>query len=133
MLIASLGGGFVDTSYSLKVTTDCLGDFGPVKTCHQCKFEKILHFKWNCPPRGRAFTRVLLVPGFIPVPGTSVSSLRPCHNTRNFLKSCKTFILVPELLFVLSDIHTGTRKFCEFCIQYPGYGYSIFRTRPELM
>ena len=38
---------------------------------------------------------------FIPVPGTSVSSVRPCHNTRNFWKFCKTFIPVPELLLVL--------------------------------
>ena len=29
-------------------------------------------------------------------PGTSVSSVRPCHNTRSFWKFCNTFILVPE-------------------------------------
>ena len=29
------------------------------------------------------------------LPGTSVSSVRPCHNTRNFWKFCKTFIPVP--------------------------------------
>ena len=52
---------------------------------------------------------------FIPVPGTSVSSVRPGHNTRNFWKFCETFIPVPELLLVLRDIHTRTRNFCEFC------------------
>ena len=52
---------------------------------------------------------------FIPVPGTSVSSVRPCHNTRHFWKFCKTFIPVPELRLVLYDIHTRTRNFCEFC------------------
>ena len=51
---------------------------------------------------------------FIPVPGTSVSSVRPCHNTRKFWKFYKTFIPVPELLLVLQDIHTRTRNFCEF-------------------
>ena len=52
---------------------------------------------------------------FIPVPGTSVSSVRPYHNTRNFWKFCKTFIPVPELFLVLKDIHTRTRNFCDFC------------------
>ena len=46
----------------------------------------------------------------------------------------------PELLWVLYGIHTRTRNFCELCTpratipgEYPGYGYSIFCTRPELM
>ena len=33
---------------------------------------------------------------------------------------------IPELLYVLLDIHTHTRNFCKFCTpvaQYPGYGY----------
>ena len=63
------------------------------------------------------------------LPGTSVSSVRPCHNTRKFWKFCKTFIPVPgtsvssvghsypypELLWVLYHIHTRTRNFREFC------------------
>ena len=51
----------------------------------------------------------------IPVPGSPVSSVRPCHNTRNFWKFCETFKPVPELLLILLDIHTRTRNFCEFC------------------
>ena len=52
---------------------------------------------------------------FIPVPGASGSSVRPCHKTRNFWQFCKTFIPVPELLLVVWEIHTRTRNFCEFC------------------
>ena len=33
---------------------------------------------------------------FVYLPGTSVRSGRPCHNTRNFWKFCRTFIPVPE-------------------------------------
>ena len=32
---------------------------------------------------------------FLYLRGTSVSSVRPCYNTRNFWKFCKTFIPVP--------------------------------------
>ena len=56
----------------------------------------------------------------------------------------------PELLGVLYDIHTRTRKFWKFCTtfipvpgtsgnyvrpwpQYPGYGYSMFCNRSELL
>ena len=54
---------------SLKATTDCLGNMGPVRTCHPCKFDLTLHFKSNFHPRGCAFIRVL------PPPATSVSSV----------------------------------------------------------
>ena len=42
----------------------------------------------------------------------------------------------PELLEILYDIHTCTRNFWKFCMpapQYPGYGYSMFCTRSELL
>ena len=32
---------------------------------------------------------------FLYLPGTSVSSVRPCHNTRNFCEFCNTSIPVP--------------------------------------
>ena len=33
---------------------------------------------------------------FLYLPGTSVSSVRPCHNSRNFYEVCNTCIPVPE-------------------------------------
>ena len=33
---------------------------------------------------------------FLYLPGTSVSSVRPCHNTRNFCEFCNTSIPVPK-------------------------------------
>ena len=63
-----------------------------------------LPLKMELPPEG-----VCIYPGitrtrnvckfcrtFIPVPGTSVGSVRPCHNTLIFWKFCNTFIPVPE-------------------------------------
>ena len=104
---------------SLKATTDCLGDIGPMRTCHASWIKSSLQIE--LPPEG-----VCIYPGttrtrnscnfcrtFMPVPGTSVSSVRPCHNTWKFWKFCK--IQDPELLLVLWDIHTRTRNFCEFC------------------
>ena len=83
---------------------------------------------------------------FIPVPGTSVSSVRPCYNTRgtgttffylrrtfgcavrrcrtsrNICEFCTTFIPVyPELLKVIYDIQPRTRNLCEFCTPVPQY------------
>ena len=69
---------------------------------------------------------------------------------RIFRKFCTPVPQYPGLLEVLEDFHTRTRNFCEFCMtfitasrtcvssvrpvpQYPGYGYSIFCTRPELL
>ena len=46
------------------------------------------------------------------LPGTSGSSVRPCHNTRNFWKFCKTFIPVPGTS--VSSVGR-TRNFCGFC------------------
>ena len=60
---------------------------------------------------------------FLYLPGTSVSSVRPCHNTRNFWKFCKTFIPVPGTS--VSSVRPVP--------QYPGYGYIMFCTRPELL
>ena len=65
---------------------------------------------------------------FLYLLGTSVSSVRPCHNTRKFWNFCKTFIPVPR-----------TWKFCKTFIpgpgtsvssvrsvlQYPRYGYEL--------
>jgi len=83
--------------------TDRLGDVGPVRTCHmQVGWNPLLQIELL--PRGRVFTRgyylypelmwVLhnistrtknfceLCTTFIPVPETSVRSVRPCHITR---------------------------------------------------
>ena len=71
------------------------------------------------------------------LPGTSGSSVRLSHNTRNFWKFCNTFIPVPgtsgssvrqsypylELLDDLYVLRHNTR----------GYGYSMFCARPELL
>ena len=59
----------------------------------------------------------------IPVSGTSGSSVRPCHNSRNFWKFCKTIIPVPGTS--VSSVRPVP--------QYPGYGYSMSCTRPELV
>ena len=72
----------------------------------------------------------------VPARKTPVSSVRPCHNTWNFRKFSKIFMPVPEI-----------SEFCRTFIpvpgtsvssvrpvpQYPGYGYSFFCTRPELL
>ena len=75
-----------------------------------------------------------------------MSFVRPCHNTRNFCKFCKTFIPVPgtpvssvgysypypELLRVLytpchntrgtgAALFVHARNFCEFCTRVPQY------------
>ena len=60
------------------------------------------------------------------LPGTSVSSVRQCHNTPNICEFCNTFVPVPGT-FVSSvrSPYTLTRNFCDFCktvAQYPGYG-----------
>ena len=52
---------------------------------------------------------------FIPVPGTSVSSVRPYHNTRNLCYFCRTFIPVPELSVTSIGHSYPYRNFCEFC------------------
>ena len=67
---------------SLKATTDCPGDLGPVRTCHARWIKSSIHFKSNSPPRGCEFTRVL------PVPGTCVTSVGHSYQ-------------YPELLYVL--------------------------------
>ena len=59
----------------------------------------------------------------IPVPGTSGSSVRPYHNTRNFWMFRKTFIPVPG-----TCVSSGRPV-----PQYPGYGYIMFCTRPDLL
>ena len=88
--------------HTLKATTDCLGDIGPVRTCHASWIKSSTSNR--TPPRGgvhlpgytltRDFCKLCRT--FIPVPGTSVSYVRPCHNTRNFWKFCNAFIPVPE-------------------------------------
>ena len=95
---------------------------------------------------------------FIPVPGTSVSSARQCHKYPGYGYSifitarncCKFCTSVPQYSKVLQDFHTRNRNFRMLCIsfipvpgisvssvrpvsQYPGYGYSMFCTRPELL
>ena len=112
-----------------------------------CKLDGILRFKSNSPPEGvctypgitrtRNFCKLALMP----VPGSAVSPVHLCHNTRNFWKICKTSIPVPgtsmscvrhscpypELLCVLhTPCHNprgaGTapaRNFCELCTPVP--------------
>ena len=120
-----------------------------------CKLDGILHFKSN------SFPEAVYLPGFLPVPGTSVNSARQCYKypgyghsifipARNFCKFCTPVPQYPKLLEVLKDFHTRTRNFCIFCntfmpvigiylsyerpvSQYPGYGYSMFCTRPEVL
>ena len=116
---------------------DCLGDFGPVR-CH-ASWMKSSTSNRTPPPRACIYPGITrtrnfcelctihtrtknfceLCTTFIPVPGTSVTSVRPCHNTRgtgtallyltgtsvssvrpchktrNFWKFYKTFIPVP--------------------------------------
>ena len=57
------------------------------------------------------------------LPGTSASYVRSCHNTRNIWKFSKTLIPVPGIS--VSSVRPVP--------QYPGYGYSTFFTRPELL
>ena len=141
-------------------TTDCLGDVGPVRTCHASSMESSTSYRAP-PPRpcmylGITRTRNFckFCRAFIPVPGTSVSSVRQCHEyrgygysifipARNFCKflyaratkpgtsgsSVRLSHPYPELLEVLYNIHTRTRNFCELCTPratIPGYGYTLF-------
>ena len=119
--------------------TDCLGDVGPVKTCHAswvksstsnrtlspraCIYPGITRTRnlcdlYNIHARINNFcefcTTVIPVPktsvrsvrpchntrgtgtAFLYLPGTSVISVRPRHNTRNIRKFFKTFISVPR-------------------------------------
>ena len=107
---------------SLKVTTDRLGGW-PTENMPPIQVGLNPPLQIEPPPQrmciypGIARTRNFckLCRAFIPVPGTSVSSVRPCHITRNFWKFCNTFIPVPELPLVLWEIHTCIRSFCEFC------------------
>ena len=123
-----------------------------------CKLDGILHFKSNSYPQAVYLPGFLLVPGtsvsfvghsypypellqvlyasatntqgtgkaFSYLPGTSVSSVRPCHNTWNFCNFCNTFIPVPGTsVSAVRPVHntrgTGTacfvpaRNFCELC------------------
>ena len=73
---------------------------------------------------------------FIPVPGTSVSSVRPCHNTRS---TGTAFSYLPGTsASSVCPCHT-TRNFCEFCnfyVSVPGTSVSAVRTPypyPELL
>ena len=130
---------------SLQCTTYCLGGIGPVKTCHTCELDLVAHFKSNSPPRGCAFTWVLpvhrtsvsTVRHSYPYPellwvlyarttihGTSWSSVRCLYRYPNFCWFCKTFIS-PVPGPSVSSVHPEP--------QYPGYGYSTFCTRPELL
>ena len=80
-------------------------------------------------------------------PGYGCSIFLPGHNV---CKLCTPVPEYPELLEVLEDFYARTRNFCWFCMtfipvpgtsvssvcpvpQYPGYGYGIFGTRPELL
>ena len=80
------------------------------------KLDEILHFEFNSPDgadlpgyyRCPELLRVIypihthttnfrvLCTTFIPVAGTSVSTVRPCHNTRNFCEFCNISEPVPE-------------------------------------
>ena len=67
---------------------------------------------------------------FFHLPGTSVSSVRPCHNTQNFLKSCRTLIPVSETSVGTVRPCHNTRNFWNFCktfIPVPGTSESSLR------
>ena len=57
---------------------------------------------------------------FLFLPETCVSSVRPCHNTRNFCEFCKIPIPLP-----------GTCVTCIGLAQYLGYGYTLVATPGE--
>ena len=66
-------------------------------------------------PRVLPYKKLLYVcRTFIPVPETFVSSVRPCHNTRNFCEFCMIPIPLP-----------GTCVTSIGLAQYPGYGYTF--------
>ena len=119
-------------SIALKATTDCPGDVYPVKTCHASSMESSTSNR-TPPPRPciylgitRTWNFYKFCRTFIPVPGTSVSSVRlatnargtgtafsclpgtsvtsvrPCQNDRNLWKFCEPFTPVPRT-FVKSE------------------------------
>ena len=64
---------------------------------------------------------------FIPVPGTSVSSVRPCDNTRG---TGATFLCLPRTYVSSVCPRYNTRNLCEFCdtfIPLPGTYVSSVR------
>ena len=109
-----------------------------------CKFDGTLHFKSNSSPEA------VYLPGYLlPVPGTSVGSVRQCHKypgcgtAFSYLSGTRATILgfsgssvrllypYPELLEVLYDMHTRTRpellKFCKNSIPVPETSASCVR------
>ena len=92
------------------------------------------------PPEGVCINPSLTVPGTsvssvgrsYPYPGTSVCSIRPCHNSQKFWKFCMTFKLVPELLLVLYILCHDTRR-AGYCIQHLSYppGAFVSYVRPR--
>ena len=70
------------------------------------------------------------------LPETSGCSVSLCHNTRKFWKFCKTFILVLWNFWKFCTTYIpapGTsRCYVRPWPQYPGYGYNMICTRPEL-
>ena len=84
-------------------------------------------------------TPVATIPG-VPVQhvlyplGTSVSSVRLCHNTRNFWKFCKTSVPVPGTSgsYVRSSYPYPVCDSCKAVAQYPGYGYNFVTIPGEL-
>ena len=85
---------------------------------------------------GGAINRNERVPIFIPA--QNFCSVRPCHNTRNTRKFFKIFMLVPgvsgSFVTFLYPWLPGTSVIIVRPVpQYPGYGYSMFCTCPELL
>ena len=48
-------------------------------------------------------------------PGTSVSSVRPCHNTRTSECSARLSYPYPNICKFCKSLHIRTPNFCEFC------------------
>ena len=127
--------------------------------------EEILHFKSNSSPVGvylpryypytellwvlynihtRSKNFCVLCTTLIPVPGTSVRSVWPCHNNRgmgktfldlarNFSKFSTSVPQYPELLEGLLYFHTRTWTFCKLCNTFmPVPGISVSSVRPVL-
>ena len=68
--------------------------------------------------------------GFSYLPGTCVSSVRPCHNTRNIQKFWKAFVPVPG---TSGSYVRLSYQYPKTMPQNPGCGYGMFCTRPELL
>ena len=103
--------------------TDCLGDVGPVRTCH-ASWMKSSTSNRTPPPRACVYpgiTRTRNLCAFCtskPVQRTSVSSVRHSTRIRNFCKICT---VVPQYPGYRYSIFIPARNLCKFCTPVPQY------------